>query len=247
SFSLAVPLLPGREFSVDAYSFLKSLSKASGMNLEDHGLGDSLLHRRAELIAASKRGTVYAADGSEGKPASSLANGEALWQACAEGGTWVDDAADAVANPVFSLLGQLTDAELARSARMQQAAGSLTLVPFSTRAAVSGATISPVMSKIFQECDLRMNGGTLLLNPKTALLFGLKNEDRASVRTKNGRLTARVLWDPSVRPGLLYAAVGPLPNGTPVADEEQGGGVLSLCTIQDDGSWRFTEATIEKV
>jgi len=104
-----------------------------------------------------------------------------------------------------------------------------------------------VMSKVFQESDLRMNGGTVLLNPKTALLFGLKNEDRASVRTKNGLLIARVLCDPTVKPGLLHAAVGPLPNGTPVADEEQSAGVLSLCTIQDDGSWRFTEATIEKV
>ena len=247
SFSLAVPLLPGREYSVDAYTFLKSLSKASGVNLEDHGSGESLLRRRAEMIAASKRGMVYAADGSEGKPASSFANGEAIWQSCADGGTWVDDAADASSKPEFSILGQLTDADLARSARMQQAAGSLTLVPFSTRAALSGATISPVMSKVFQESDLRMNGGTVLLNPKTALLFGLKNEDRASVRTKNGLLIARVLCDPTVKPGLLHAAVGPLPNGTPVADEEQSAGVLSLCTIQDDGSWRFTEATIEKV
>ncbi len=247
SFSLAIPLMPPREYSVDAYSFLKSLSKASGLNLEDHDSGESLLRRRAEMIAASKRGTVYAADGSEGKPAASFANGEDLWQACADGGTWVDDAPDAAGKSEFSMLGQLTDAELTLSSRRQQDAGSITLVPFSTRAAHSGATISPVMSKVFQESDLRMNGGTVLLNPKTATLFGLKNEDRAAVRTSNGLLTVRVLHDPSVQPGLLHAAVGPLPNGTPVAEEEESAGVLSLCTVRDDGSWRYTAATIEKV
>jgi hypothetical protein len=248
SFSLAVPMFAGRESSVDAMRFLHMLSKASGMSLDRPETVESLIRERVVSIAASRRGMVFPPDGSEGKPVASFSEGDALWPALAEGGCWVDGTAEKQKTSRFTILGALqeSDITLAVQAR-EQKPGSLTLVPFGTRGALSGSTISPILSKLFQESDLRIAGGSVLMNPATAAQYGLVNEDQAVVRSKNGALKLRVLHDPTVMPGLLYAAVGPLPNDTPADDTLQDEGVLALCTIQDDGSWRFTEATMEKV
>jgi anaerobic selenocysteine-containing dehydrogenase len=119
-------------------------------------------------------------------------------------------------------------------------------MPFGWRGATMTAAVAPVMSKLFQESHLRALGGRVHINPATAAACGLADGESARVTTAAGTLAMPVVVDASVMPGLLHAAVGPVPNKTATAVRPEGEGVLALCTLQDDGSWRFTEASIGK-
>ncbi len=247
SFGVSMPLMAPRTSSVEAISFLSLLSSAIGHVSEGAGSLEQLLRRKADAITAAGRGMAYPPDGSGGTPVSSFADAEALWEILKEGGNWVDEPAPPAKRGQFKILGSLTDDTLTSAAHLHQPeGGSITLTPFGVRAALASGAVSPILSKIFQESDLRNSGGTVLINPATASQFGLLDGDRAAIRTRNGSMRVRVLLDPAVRPNMLHAAVGPLPNGTPDADELTGEGVLALCVVQNDGTWRFTDVTIEK-
>lgn len=247
SFSVSAPLLAPRETSVDAVRFLGLLSEAIGMGTEGSTSPEAMLRQRSDAIQSAGRGTVYAPDGAEGKPVSAFSDGDEAWQAFLDGGCWVDEPAAPARSGRFSILGTLTDDELATAARPRQREGAaITLTPTGVRAAMSSGSISPILSKIFQESDLRGNSGTALINPTTASQLGIQDGSAAVVRSRKGTLQVRLMLDPAVRPGLLQAAVGPWPNGTSGTETMDNEGVLAICEVQEDGTWRFTDVTIEK-
>ena len=100
------------------------------------------------------------------------------------------------------------------------------------------------MSKVFQESDLRDVAGRVFVNPSTAASAGVKSGGRALVRTRTGSATVTVVESEAVMPGVISGVVGPLPNGVTTGDELTNDGVLALCDLQDDGTWRLTGATL---
>jgi hypothetical protein len=247
SFSVSTPLLASRETSVDAGRFLGLLSAAIGMGTADTASPEAMLRQRSDAIHSAGRGTVYAPDGAEGKPVSAFSDSNEVWQAFVDGGCWEDGPVVPSKGGKFSILGTLTDDELASAARPRQREGAaITLTPAGVRSALSSGSISPILSKVFQESDLRSNNGTALINPSTASQLGFQDGSAAVVRTRKGSMNVRLMLDPAVRPGLLHAAVGPWPNGTSGNDTMDNEGVLAICEVQEDGTWRFTDVTIEK-
>lgn len=108
------------------------------------------------------------------------------------------------------------------------------------------ASVAPVMSKLFQESHLRKLGGQVHINPATLAASGLTDGTPLTITTAAGQMTAQAVADPSVIPGIIHAAVGPSPNNTASTNQPGGEGLLQLCTVRDDGSWRITDVTIAK-
>ncbi len=108
------------------------------------------------------------------------------------------------------------------------------------------ASVAPVLSKIFQESHLRSLGGRVHLNPSTIAANALADGARVKISTQSGTVTADVVADPAIIPGVIHAIVGPSPNNTAHTDQPEAEGLLGLCVVGADGSWRITEATIAR-
>jgi len=118
------------------------------------------------------------------------------------------------------------------------------LMPTGWRASIDSGALSPLMSKVFQESDLRDVAGRVFVNPSTAASVGVTSGGRALVRTKTGSATLTVVESERVMPGVISGVVGPLPNGATAKDELDNDDILALCDLGDDGTWRVTAATM---
>jgi formylmethanofuran dehydrogenase subunit D len=122
--------------------------------------------------------------------------------------------------------------------------GPLVLVPTGWRAAIDQGALSPLMSKVFQESDLRDMAGRVFLNPSTAASVGVTSGGRALLKTSAGSATVTVVETETVMPGVISGVVGPLPNGVTTGDGPGNDDILALCDLRDDGTWRVTSATL---
>lgn len=246
SFAVASPVLPGRATAGDPVAFLTAISGSFDAGVKDT---QELLRRKVDELHASKRGTIVSADGATRTAVAAMATGGEMWDVLVAGGCWLGDAPSVKPGTVrFTLLAGGTEAGVTESTQpILSDSRNVVLEPFGMRGAMSTGGISPIMSKIFQESNLRTPGGSLLLNPATASALGVADRSLVTVKTAQGSAKARVFVDPTVMPGVARAAVGPLPNQTPVSEELGMTAVLDLCTLRPDGTWRYTDATIEKV
>ena len=108
------------------------------------------------------------------------------------------------------------------------------------------ASVAPVLSKLFQESHLRGLGGRVHINPATLAANALSDAVHVKITTHSGDMTAQVVADPTIIPGVIHAIVGPSPNNTASKTQPETEGILGLCAVRNDGSWRITEATIAK-
>ena len=161
---------------------------------------------------------------------------------------WIDDAYDQKPPQKVTLLGSLRK-ELDRTIASTKTANSVSLVlmPVGWRGAMASGHMSPVMSKVFQESELRNLAGRLRINPLTGSNMNIEEGDIAKISTNSGVLETTVHLDSSVRPDVVVASVGPLPNGVDANEQLHAEGVLALCDITEEETWRVTPATIEKV
>lgn len=246
SFAVASPVLPTRPVSVDPVEFLTGVAGSFDAGVKNT---EALLRRKADALFNAKQGSMVSADGSTRTPVASAATADAFWSTLKEGGCWLGEASTVKQGSIqFTLVSTGTEAAVTEATRPATSAEKgVILEPFGMRAALSSGTISPILSKIFQESNLRTLGGTVLLNPATASTMGIADRSVVQVKTAQGSVKAHVLIDPAVMPGVARVAVGPLPNQSPAADELGMSAVLDLCTLRADGTWRYTDATIEKV
>jgi anaerobic selenocysteine-containing dehydrogenase len=99
---------------------------------------------------------------------------------------------------------------------------------------------------VFQETELRSVNGIVSVNPITAQQLGLTKEEPAMLSTTKGSMAVRVKIEPTVRPGVIEASIGPLPNGIETPLNPTGNTILNLCEVTNDGTWRMTTATLLK-
>ena len=161
---------------------------------------------------------------------------------------WIDDVAEQKRPHGFTLLGSLRE-ERNRIIASTKTEGNtpLVLMPVGWHGAMASGHMSPVMSKLFQESELRQVGGRASINPVTARRTTLEEGDAARIHTGSGTLETTMHLDPSVRPDVIVVSVGPLPNGVEATGHPGTDGVLTMCDITEEGTWRVTPATIEKV
>jgi anaerobic selenocysteine-containing dehydrogenase len=243
SFAMSIPLMQPPETSVDPVAFLAKVADAAGLPPAEAATTESCLRQRVHDIWLSRRGVFAGPEASTRTSVRDISKEEELWKGLSEGGCWIDDLEESKGISRLSLLGTLAPGQIPAST----AGGpSLKLIPFGWRNATMTAHVAPVMSKLFQESHLRNLGGQVHINPATLAASGLADGTPLTITTAVGQMTAQAVADPSVIPGIIHAAVGPSPNNTASANQPGVEGLLQLCTVRDDGSWRITDVTIAK-
>lgn len=246
SFSLAAPLLAPPSGTIEPVDFLNRIGGSDAL-----GTLAGRLKQRVASIHASHRGQVFSSSNGRITPVSDIARADDLWKTLSEGGCWTDSETSAGPLPGFSLAGKTPEAaaRLAKagegrlSATTQTSEFPLILVPYGERG-MAGGVAPPLFTKLYQESDLRAPAHRVAMNPETALRLGLADGAGVVVQTPCGACRKLLHLDPSVRPGLIEASVGPGPDAL-LGVKSPEPGVLEVCSVDDGCTWRLTRARVQ--
>jgi len=183
TFRIAAPLVAAPAGLVKPEGFVAS---AAGLPLGD------TLRQRADAIHQTGRGSLFtSADGKSS--ALKEVSADDFWKALNAGGCWIDSPDDGAAT-----------AQLAPVAGAAAAAedSELPLVAVLHRELTPG---SPILSKLYQESNLRLGPHGVALHPSC----GLEDGARAMFQTLLGKCPVEVALDAGVPPGVVLAAASP--------------------------------------
>jgi anaerobic selenocysteine-containing dehydrogenase len=121
----------------------------------------------------------------------------------------------------------------------------LVLMPYGWRGASGSGQLSPVMTKVYQESNLRRTARQAMLNPATGKAFGISDGKRMVIETESGSLTLEARLSVSVMPGVIHVEVGPDGRALP-AGQTNGEDILAICTIEKNSTWRVTQARVRE-
>ena len=185
------------------------------------------LGRRSAAVYALKRGSVFNPEDGQSTPVKDIAAADEFANKLNAGCCWVDDPSE---KPVRLAAGksQTKAPELA-----PLTAARLTLLPFGWRVAANGPATTPLLTKLYQESELRESPARVAMNPDTAAAEGLAHGDPVLVETRCGSCRRTLAVDAAVMPGVIEAAVG--------ADDD----VIGLCADASN-TWRLSEAAIRR-
>ncbi len=184
SFRMATPLVKAPEGVVNPLELLGGIS------------GDPLRERADAIHQAGKGMLTTYADGKT-VPVKEL-SADDFWKALNAGGCWTGPDERRVPTAIGNT--------------EQNAASSLPLL-----VAVEGgsnyALVSPLMSKVYQESNLRLAPNCVALHPAEARQYGLEQGSKALLETQYGRARVTVMLDSSVPPGVVQAGSQSLCGG----------------------------------
>ncbi|MFA6455306.1 MAG: molybdopterin-dependent oxidoreductase [Bacteroidota bacterium] len=241
TFALSTPLLKKQEGTTDSVDVIRELSVRLNKQLEIP-TQEALLKQKSAALFSQKRGSLHIPSDNSILPIRDLSSADDLWTKLTEGAVWIDELLKQTSVKSFTI--GLAAVEVPNP---KQGTNELPMIAYGWRGATSTAQISPIMSKVFQETELRAVNGTVSVNPTTALQYGLSKEEPADLSTINGTMKVRVKVDPTVRPGVIEASIAPLPNGIETPKHPAGNNILNLCEVTNDGTWRMTTAKFLKV
>jgi hypothetical protein len=244
SYGLSAPLLPPPPGTPDAVTLVQKLAAALGI-VAPAGTLEERLKKRVAAIHASAHGRHVARE-STGYAEQSPADAEAAWELLAQGGCWIDEAQPACGRARAVLP---SAAALARWAEPAKAPEGIVLVAIATRGSAGETPVSPLMSKLYQESDLRPSAAVAALHPQTAQRLKLSSGRRVWVESAKGRVLAELRCDETLAPGRLALAAGPSPEvmhpGSSLAAQMQG--ALPLLEVaSEDGTWRGTRVRVRE-
>jgi len=198
AFRLSASLMAPPAGMVDASAFI---AKAAGIDAAN------ALQQRADAIHKSGQGTLFTCADAKSTPLKDVKPAD-FWKALNEGACWQSGAGDSPAHSV-GRAGAPTAfvGPPAFLSSPQQSTAFPLVVAFSGPHAMSLA--SPLMSKLYQDSDLRLAPNTAALHPDTARAAGIAGDSRALLETPFGRCPIAVVPDSSVPPGMLEVAPGP--------------------------------------
>jgi hypothetical protein len=176
------------------------IAKAAGID------AGNALQERAGAIRKSGRGTLFTYADGKSTPVKELKPDD-FWKALNLGACWLDDPVGRAGVPT-PFVGQ--PAFLASPLEAPPAYDARTLplvVAFSEGRVVTLS--SPLMSKLYQDSDLRLAPNSAALHPDTARSSGVEGGARAVLQTQYGNCAIGVILDPSVPGGMVEVAAGP--------------------------------------
>jgi menaquinone reductase, molybdopterin-binding-like subunit len=188
AFAVSAALIPAGEGLVEPVDFFGDLV-ASDVKLA------AALEQRAGAIHAARRGGLVKAGEAEAAPVSGIAKTADFWQALQDGGRWVDAPAATALKAPPAVLSKLSFGEEPKG---------IPVIAHGWR----GAEVSPLMSKLWIESDLKPAARLVTLNPETARSFGLEAGDRARLESNCGSCDTEVQVDAAVAPGVIEMAAG---------------------------------------
>lgn len=249
SLNLSCPLLTPPAGAIEPSSFLHRLANAAGIQFNASGEQPilDLIQQRVAAIHETQRGKIFNVQTREYVDNAALSSSDELWQLLAEGGCWLDDVFESNTLPRSSFL-KKNQADLSITANKESATEfPLVLMPFGWRGALANHQISPVMTKVFQESELRPGGQQARINHQTGKNLNLVDRGFAKITTAAGVATVRVQFDETVMPGVIHVALGPAPSGFDKDDVLNVENILNICAIADDATWRVTPANVQRV
>ncbi len=238
TFALSTPLLKQNSDAVDPVTVMQQLDTRLGI---DAALTDSetALKGTVRLLHEQKRGMVTSYVDNSSRSVKEIASADELWDTLIAGGIWVGESKKQSAMKPVTL-------SLQSPAAMKDN-GGLVLLASGCYGSLHAAQLSPVMSKMFQETELRPMNGMVALSPITAKQYGLSHDGHAVLTTSAGSQKVQIKINPTVRPGILEAAIGPSQNGVETPEHPSASSLLHLFPVSTDGTWRTTLVTIQKV
>lgn len=246
SYGLAAPVLRKPEGATEPVALVELLAQALGARLSaSGGAYEERLKRRVAAICGTGRGRWLARE-TAGYAEAAPADPAAAWQTLVDGGCWIDTALEPQARaagptPLPSA------AALERWRQGRTAAPGLALVTFAARGTVGATPPSPLLTKLYQETDLRSSAATVAVHPRTATALGLAERRPVRVTSASGSVLAELRSDPLLAEGRLVLAAGPDVAAFHPEATVPAAGALPLVEVAADGSWRATGVRAEGV
>ena len=191
AFRIFTPLIPPPAGMVDPAAFIAG---AAGMDVS------AALRERADAIHKSGRGTLFTCADAKSTPVREV-KPEDFWKALNQGGCWMD-AAGKPSAPVEETRWQA-------KAPAAQEASDLPLVVALTDLPGSSGLVSTLMSKLYQESNLRLGRNRAALNPASAAALGVGEGAHAVLQTALGKLPIQLTVSFSVPPGVVAVGASP--------------------------------------
>ena len=247
SYSLTSQVFPAPATAFPPINFMERTAAAldirPGYGSQPYDMG-SLLRKRAGEIYSRAIGTVFNAESGESEMLSGLSLSKFI-ERLNRGGCWIDEGPAKLPPIRFAFHGAASGTPASIPAPKRENSGEMPLLPLGTRGVGTAAQSNPIMSKLYRESDLRMPANSVSLNPRTGRAAGLKDGGEARVITTVGSITVKVRFDKSAMPGTIQASIGPLTGGSDLTDSETQKSIIEICRIEDDSTWRTTNAAIE--
>jgi len=194
AFRLTAPLVAPPDGMVEPAEFIAALW-GRRFRLPGSQAGwkaDAALRERAEAIHKSGRGTLFTYANAKSVAIKDVKPDD-FWKALNQGACWIDDEWSRAPRPMLP------------TAVASPVSTDLTF----TETLGSAALVSPLLSKVYQESNLRQTPNSVALHPDTARASGVTDSSRAMLVTPLGRCVVRVTVDPSIPPGLIQVAATP--------------------------------------
>ena len=156
------------------------------------------LRERADEIHQAGLGTVLTYADAKETPVKDL-NPDAFWKALTGGGAWTQKDARRIL-PLAAGKPAVTFSE-------PESAIDLPLIAI--REPHNPGLVSPLMTKLYQESNLRLAPNRVALNPDEARAANLANGARATLHTRVGWCSVEVTVDPAVPPGAVQVGSSP--------------------------------------
>jgi anaerobic selenocysteine-containing dehydrogenase len=241
SYALSAPLLQKPGTATEPSQVMAALAAGLGVPFAG-GTHEERLRQRVAAIRLAGRGRFVARE-KDGYADAAPADAASAWDLLAAGGCWID-----AALPSSAAFGRWPLPSSSARERWRQPPGAeagLALVPFAARATSGSTPVSPILSKLYQETELRVSARVASVHPRTGEVLGLRAGRRVFVESGAGRVLAELRFDPALPEGRLALATGPVPAlQHPGAGTRAMQGALPLLSCEPDGTWRATRVRV---
>jgi hypothetical protein len=194
TFRIAAPLVAAPAGVVKPEEFV---AKAAGL-----AIGDTL-RERADAIHETGRGSLFTYADGKLVAVKDVSAGD-FWKALNAGGCWMD-AVENRSLTVAARTGRAARIGERDSAATQPPAAETPELPLVVVLSHELTPLSPLLSKMYRESNLRLGPNRAALNPSC----GLADGTQASLRTTLGKCAVEVILDAGVPPGVVQLTAWP--------------------------------------
>jgi hypothetical protein len=186
TFRISTPLVAPPAGMVNPAGFIGALA---GLPKSD------AVRERADAIHRAGRGTLFTPADAKTVAVRDI-TAEAFWKSLSEAGCWIDEAGNT----------QAPEAQPPESEPWPSGSGGLVAI---LSAQHTPPLMSPLMSKVYQESNLRLAPNWIALHPSDARAARLENGAEAFLQTRLGKCGVRVAVDPAVPAGMVQVGTAP--------------------------------------
>ncbi len=255
TFAVSAPLLTPPDAATEPVELLKNIAQELKIDMPRKTYTE-LINERAGEIYKKNCGWVYTPQNGRLIESTGIFTERQFWSHLNNGGYWIDEPDhnnEIKADTLFGIsIGQSKLSESIRN--IEEEATSvheekpLTLVPFGWRGVVDSGPVTPLITKLYQETEFRKGTNRALIHPATARTYRLRDGFPAKIISDSGELTVRIEINDAIMPDVVHVALGPDQDSiTGIEEVKIEDNVLSICSLQENGTWRATPVRIQTV